>query len=105
MKVYNKLVRDNIPQIIEQSGKTCKTRVLSDDEYVENLNAKLSEEFAEYLQSGEVEELADIVEVALALAHAKGVTRDKFDAIRTEKFNKNGAFDKKLFLEWVDDGD
>ena len=102
MKTYNKLVRDNIPQIIEQSGKTCKIRVLSDDEYLSQLNAKLGEEFAEYLQSGEVEELADIVEVALAIARAKGVTTEKFDEIRLEKAHKNGAFDKKLFLEWVD---
>ena len=102
MKVYNKLVRDNIPQIIEQSGKTCQTRVLSDEEYLAQLNAKLHEEFAEYLQSGEVEELADIVEVVLALAHAKGVTTAEFDEIRLGKARKNGAFDKKLFLEWVD---
>ena len=102
MKTYNKLVRDNIPQIIEQSGKTCKTRVLSYDEYVEQLNAKLREEFAEYMQSGEVEELADIVEVARALAIAKGVSLAKFDEIRVQKANKNGAFAQKLFLEWVD---
>ena len=102
MKVYNKLVRDNIPKIIEQSGKTCQTRVLSDDEYLAQLNTKLREEFDEYMQSGDVEELADIVEVTLALAHAKGVTTEKFDAIRTEKARKNGAFDKKLFLEWVE---
>ena len=102
MKIYNKLVRDNIPQIIEKSGKTCKTRVLNDEEYVATLNAKLSEELGEYLQSGEVVELADIVEVALALACAKGVTNDQFDTIRKEKASKNGAFQQKLFLEWVD---
>ena len=108
MKVYNKLVRDNIPQIIERSGKTCQTRVLSDGEYVDELNKKLHEEFAEYVQSGEVEELADIVEVACALATAKGVSCAQFDEIRAEKTRKNGKFDKKLFLEWVDrvdDGD
>ena len=102
MKIYNKLVRDNIPQIIEQSGKSCKTRVLNDDEYLTQLNAKLNEEFAEYVQSGEVEELADIVEVALALAAAKGVSHAKFDEIRAQKARKNGKFDQKLFLEWVD---
>ena len=102
MKIYNKLVRDNIPQIIKQSGKTCKTRVLNDDEYLLHLNAKLNEELAEYAQSGEVEELADIVEVALAIAAAKGVSHAKFDAMRAEKACKNGAFTQKLFLEWVD---
>ena len=105
MKTYNKLVRDNIPQIIEQSGKTCKTRVLNNDEYVQQLNAKLHEEIAEYAQSGEVEELADVVEVALALAAAKGVSGAKFDEIRAQKARKNGAFAQKLFLEWVDGDD
>ena len=102
MKIYNKLVRDNIPQIIENSGKRCKTRVLNAVEYLEQLNAKLSEELAEYLQSGEVAELADIVEVALAIAEAKGVASDRFEVIRQEKAAKNGAFQEKLFLEWVD---
>ena len=102
MKIYNKLVRDNIPQIIEKSGKNCKTRVLSDEEYIAALNAKLGEELGEYLQSGEVVELADVVEVALALANAKGVTDEQFEAIRKEKAAKNGAFAQKLFLEWVD---
>ena len=102
MKVYNKLVRDNIPQIIEKSGKTCKTRTLGDEEYIAALNAKLREEFDEYVQSGEVVELADLVEVALALACAKGVTQERFEEIRQEKAAKNGAFAQKLFLEWVD---
>lgn len=102
MKKYNKLVRDNIPQIIEKSGKTCKTRVLSDEEYIAALNAKLCEELDEYLQAGEVVELVDLVEVALALAYAKGVTQECFDAIRLGKAEKNGAFTQKLFLEWVD---
>ena len=102
MKKYNKLVRDNIPQIIEKSGKTSKTRVLSDEEYVEALNSKLREELDEYLQSGEITELADMVEVALALAYAKGATQECFDAIRLGKAEKNGAFTQKLFLEWVD---
>ena len=102
MKIYNKLVRDNIPQIIEKSGKRCKTRVLSGDEYFARLNEKLGEEFDEYMQSGEVEELADIVEVALALAAAKGVTAEQFNAIRAQKALKNGAFTQNLLLEWVD---
>ena len=102
MKIYNKLIRDNIPQIIEKSGKTCKTRVLSDEEYIEALNAKLREEFDEYLRSGEVVELAYLVEVALALACAKGVTVEQFEVIRKEKAAKNGAFAQKRFLEWVD---
>ena len=101
MKIYNKLVRDNIPQIIEKDGKTCKTRVLSDGEFLEKLNAKLQEEVAEYLQSGEVEELADILEVVYALARVKGHDTQQLEDIRVEKARKNGAFEQKLLLEYV----
>ena len=48
IKTYNKLVRDLIPDIIENSGKQCRTRILSDDEYLEKLDAKLDEELEEY---------------------------------------------------------
>lgn len=102
MKIYNKLVRDNIPQIIQNSGKTCKVSVLSDLEYLQYLNAKLQEEVEEFLQSGEVEELADIAEVIYALAVAKGCSLAELDAIRQQKAITNGAFSQKLFLEWVD---
>ena len=61
MKVYNKLVRDKIPEIIDaDNGKTCVTRIMEDDEYLETLNTKMQEELKEYLESGEVEELADL---------------------------------------------
>ena len=39
MKTYNKLVRDKIPEIIAgDNGKTCVTRIMEDDEYLETLN-------------------------------------------------------------------
>ena len=61
MKVYNKLVRDKIPEIIAgDNGKTCVTRIMADDEYLESLNTKIQEELKEYLESGETEELADL---------------------------------------------
>ena len=46
MKVYNKLVRDKIPEIIEADGKCCKTEILSDEEYIKMIDAKLDEELA-----------------------------------------------------------
>ena len=103
MKTYNKLIRDNIPQIIESSGKRCQTRILPDREYLKQLDAKLQEELAEYLQSGAIEELCDIAEVIRALVLAKGYTLEQFETIRQQKVLTNGAFEQKLFLEWVDD--
>lgn len=42
-----KLVRDRIPEIIEASGNTCVTEILSDEDYLCMLDAKLDEELAE----------------------------------------------------------
>ena len=103
MKVYNKLVRDKIPQIIEGKGSQCKTRILSNQEYVEQLNIKLQEEMREYLESADIEELADLEEVIRALVEVKGCTYAEFDKIRQGKADKRGAFKDKIFLESVDE--
>ena len=61
MKIYNKLVRDKIPEIIAgNNGKTCVTRIMEDDEYLKSLNTKIQEELKEYLESGDVENFADL---------------------------------------------
>lgn len=107
MKIYNKLIRDKIPEIIEQDGNDCEIRVLNDHEYLAELNKKLQEELKEYYESGEVEELADLAEIIYAIAKHKGVDPQEFDSIRRKKAEKRGGFEKKLFLisvkEMVDD--
>ena len=102
MKVYNKLVRDKIPQIIQSNNEVCKTRVLDDKEYLEQLNIKLQEELKEYIESGEVEELADLEEVLRAILDAKQVSYADFEVIRQNKVSKRGAFKQKIFLESVE---
>ena len=97
--IYNKLVRDNIPEIIRNSGGIPFVRVLGDDEFLAALNAKLSEEVAEYLESGAVSELCDILEVVYAIAETKGSL--DLELGRREKSVANGGFEKKLFLEKV----
>ena len=99
MKTYNKLVRDKIPEIIKENGEVANTRILDDDEYIQALNVKLKEEVNEYLESGSVEELADIVEVIYGILHSKGVSIDEFERIRLDKVEKRGAFKDKIFLE------
>ena len=97
---YNKLVRDRIPEIIEASGKTCKTEILSDDEYLKMIDAKLDEELAEYHKDQNIEELADLMEVIYAAAIARGYTLEQLEQIRAEKAEKRGGFrDKILLLE------
>jgi predicted house-cleaning noncanonical NTP pyrophosphatase (MazG superfamily) len=99
MKIYNKLVRDNIEEIMISKGAKPVTRILSDEEYLTELNKKLLEEINEYLESGEVEELADIKEVFLAILEAKQISNENLEEIRLNKVKKRGAFKKRLFLE------
>ena len=99
--VHNKLVRDRIPEIIEASGKYCVTEVLPNDAYIQALDAKLSEELAEYQQSKSLEELADLLEVMGAVVKARGYTWDDLTRVRKEKRAQRGAFDQKLFLKEV----
>ena len=101
VKIYNKLVRDKIPEIIEQDGKKCTVRVLNEEEYLIALDAKLDEELAEYHKDQNVEELADLLEVLYAAAEAKGFTKDELEAVRERKSEKRGQFKEKLFLESV----
>jgi predicted house-cleaning noncanonical NTP pyrophosphatase (MazG superfamily) len=95
---YNKLIRDRIPEIIEEAGKEYKIRELNDEEYLAKLKEKLQEEVDEYLESNEIEELADILEVIRALAAAHDTNMKNIEQIRTKKANKRGAFEKRLLL-------
>lgn len=101
VKLYHKLVRDRIPEIIEASGKSCVTEILSDADYLELLDAKLDEELAEYHKDQNVEELADLLEVIYAAAKARGYTLEQLDVVRAEKASKRGAFEKKILLKEV----
>ena len=96
--VYNKLVRDKIPEIIEASGKTCSVRTLSPEAYQQAVDAKLDEELAEYHKEQNLEELADLLEVLLAAAAARGCSADELERIRAEKAAKRGGFQKRLYL-------
>ena len=98
VKTYNKLVRDLIPDVIEASGNKCRTRVLSDEEYLEMLDAKLDEELAEYHKDQNLEELADLLELIRAAAVARGYTLDELESARAKKAAKRCGFEKKLFL-------
>lgn len=100
-KYYNKLVRDRIPEIIETTGKTCVCETLPDEQYIEMLNKKLQEEVAEYLESGSVDELADIGEVMHAILTCKNVSVEEFQRVRLEKLETRGGFSNRVLLKEV----
>ena len=101
MKVYNKLVRDKIPEIILKDNELPSTRILNDEEYIQELNKKLQEEVNEYLEAENIEEMVDILEVIRAILEHKGVTYDEIEEKRIKKAKKRGAFKEKIFLEKV----
>ena len=100
-KVYNKLVRDKIPEIIETNGNSCTSETLSGSHYIEHLNKKLLEEVNEYLESGTVEELADIDEVMYAILDYKNIPPEEFQRIRNKKLLEHGGFKKRILLKEV----
>lgn len=98
---YNKLVRDRIPEIIESSGKTYTTEILSLEDYLRLLDAKLDEELAEYHKDQNIEELADLLEVIRAVVIARGYSLEDLERVRTEKAAKRGGFEKRILLKEV----
>ena len=101
VRVYNKLVRDRIPEIIEADGNVCATETLSAERYLEMLDAKLNEELAEYQESKSLEELTDLLEVMRAVVRARGWTWEQMEQVRREKAVRRGGFEQKILLKEV----
>ena len=97
MMKQGKLVRDNIPQIILADGKTPITRILTDEEYLVELDKKLTEEVAEYQADKSLEEMADILEVLLAICEARGHSVEQLMEVRNQKREQRGGFKQKIF--------
>ena len=103
-RIYNKLVRDNIPNIIESKGETPVTRILDKDSYKMELEKKLNEEYFEVIEAkgnDRIEELADMLEIMRALAKLEGRTLQDVIECAEVKKEKRGAFEEKIFLEKV----
>jgi len=102
MVIFNKLVRDKIPQIIEESGEICEFTRLDQETFAVELKKKLQEEVVEYLASSNdesaIEELADVLEVVHSLAKTHNVSMEEVEKIRQKKLEVRGGFDAKYFL-------
>jgi len=103
--VYNKLVRDKIPQIIREDGRIPVTHIADDDEYRQMLIAKLAEEVSEFSESGAAEELADVLEVVRALCQCHGHSIEDIEQLRVSKRQERGGFEDRIILEEVRPGE
>jgi predicted house-cleaning noncanonical NTP pyrophosphatase (MazG superfamily) len=98
---YDKLVRNRIPEVIEEDGETPVVHVADGEEYERRLREKLDEEVAEYQENGRVEELADVLEVVHALREREGLSAAELADIRAEKADERGRFADGIVLEEV----
>ena len=97
--VYNKLVRDKIPENINNTeGRKANYKILSNEEYQIELDKKLFEEAHEFIEEHSVEELADLIEVISAIMKLKKISLDDVEKARKIKNDKKGKFDNKIYL-------
>lgn len=101
MKIYNKLVRDKIPEIIKADGKECETEIVRGIEKHELLEKKLLEEVQEYMEDKNLEELADIMEVLFGLANELGYNKEELLKKRADKRVERGGFKEGIVLKKV----
>ena len=97
MSAYNKLVRDKIPETLDQKGVAYEKRIANETEYKTELIKKLVEESNEFAEAGSLEELADVLEVIAALKalpEYAGV-----EEIQKRKFEEKGGFSQKIILK------
>lgn len=100
--IYNKAVRDLIPDIIRATGKECVVEQVAPEEFLALLREKLAEEVAEYQAAPSVEELADIVEVIRSILYLEGASWEQLEELRVRKAVSRGAFAERLVLKSAD---
>ncbi len=97
-----KLVRDKIPKIITQGGKTPITHTADNEEYWEKLKEKLLEETNEFIEEENNEELADIIEVINAICAHKSISISQIEKLRKQKSEERGGFKDKIILDRIE---
>ncbi|MDH5442578.1 MAG: nucleoside triphosphate pyrophosphohydrolase [Candidatus Nomurabacteria bacterium] len=100
---YNKLVRDGIPDKLRKKGVSHETHIASEEEYIDKLKDKLTEEAKEAVEASKEElvgELADVIEVIHALAKLSNITIDDIEPARIKKLQERGGFNGKIILDW-----
>lgn len=97
--IYNKLVRDKIPhQINNEQGRKANYKILSDEQYIKELDKKLFEEAHEFIEEYSVEELGDLMEVIFTIMEIKNISIQQVEEARRIKENKKGGFKDKIYL-------
>jgi len=86
---YNKLIRDKVPENLDNKNVKYKIHIADEKEYEEKLREKLGEEV----------QLADILEVIYALCDFYKIDKENLEKIRKDKFEKKGGLKNRIILE------
>jgi mutator protein MutT len=97
-----KLVRDKIPEIIEDNGEKAEIRKVEGLELERFLGEKVLEEAEEFVEDREVEELADLLEVVDAYIESEDLSSERLEQLREEKNRERGGFSEGFVLEDVE---
>jgi predicted house-cleaning noncanonical NTP pyrophosphatase (MazG superfamily) len=98
---YDKLVRDKIPEIIENSNKEFQIHTVDEKATIQYLIKKFDEELAEFKEAYSKEELADVLELIHGLAYQLDYDMEEIEAIRQDKHEKRGGFEQRIVLDHV----
>ena len=98
-----KLVRDKIPDIIEEDGKECKYHVANYDEYKSRLYEKMREELDEFISTPCYEEAADMYEVFSSICAVHDMNMVQVEVAAIDKRTKRGGFIDRIVLEEVNE--
>lgn len=105
-KIYNKLVRDNIIDIILEDNEVPNYRILNDNDFIIALKEKFIEESEEIVEAKTkddvINELADILELVDSLSEQYNISEEELKNKKEDKKIKRGGFNKKIFLEYSD---
>lgn len=102
-KLYHKLVRDRIPEIIEEAGKDFAMRQERGSRLQDYAMRKLQEEVQEFVENPCAEEAADIMEIMNFICNRLGIHERTILAETTAKRVRRGGFEMGYILEWVAD--
>ncbi len=104
--VYDKLIRDQVPAIMDGKSVRYQMHALDEGRYRLELFRKMQEEAGEIVpdlsRERLVEELCDLRAVCEAICELEQISPAELGAAFLQNMTKKGGFKKRIFLEWTE---